>query len=252
MRIAGLPLVSEGVRVYFSHRTILRTYLLIPATLSVALIAAWPLGTPQAVLRGGAPTDPFTVVVVAFLLFSLYLCGRYGSEEYAPDALGNLREYVTLTPASAGALVAGKAGFGILHTTFVLALGAPFLLAALSVSGTPPQAFVAALGVVASSGIATRMFGLLLLALFGQRKLVRTAAFAGGTAISLVATFLALPWLNPATALLALGAGNAGAPRHAGVLSLAALGAAVVMAVAAAMVLSAVRRGARTGSPARG
>ncbi len=252
MKITGIPLVSEGVRVYFSQRIILRTYLLIPATLTVALVAAWPVGSPQAILRGGSPTDPFTVVAFVFLLFALYLCGRYGSEEYAPDALGNLREYVTLTPASASALVAGKAAFGALHTAFLLALGAPFLLAALSVSGTPARALGATLALLASTGFAARMFGLLLLALFGQRKLLRTAAFAGGIAGYLVTTFLAVPVINPAAALLALGAGNTGALPHAGFLSLSALAAAVCMVVAAALVLSAVRRRARAGSRVRG
>jgi hypothetical protein len=248
VRISGLPLVKEGVRVYFSQQMILRTYLLIPAALAVALIVAWPRGSLESVLAGGSPVDPFTVVAVAFLLFLVYLGGRYGLEDYSPDSLGNLREYMTLTPASVGALVAGKAAFAVLHTAFLLALGAPFLLAALSVSGSQAGALGAGFVVLASAGLAARMFGLFLLALFGPRKLLRSAAFLGGVAAFLVVTFLAVPLLNPAAALLALGAGDTAALPRSGLLAALTLAAAIGLAAATAFVLSAARRRARTRS----
>jgi hypothetical protein len=245
VRITGLPLVREGVKVYFSQALILRTYILIPAALAVALIATWPQGSLESVLRAGAPMDPFTVVAVAFLLFLVYLGGRYGSEEYSPDSLGDLREYVTLTPASVGSLVAGKAAFAVLHTAFLLALGAPFLLASLSVSGTPPGVLGAGLATLASAALAARMFGLFLLALLGQRKLLRSAAFVGGFAAYLVVTFLAFPSVNPGSALLALRAGDAAAVPHADLLAGITFAAAIGLAGATALVLAAARRQAR-------
>jgi hypothetical protein len=249
VRIAGFPLVQEGIKVYFSQALILRTYLLIPAALAVALIATWPQGPVESVLRAGAPMDPFTVVAVAFLLFLVYLGGRYGSEEYSPDSLGNLREYVTLTPASVGSLVAGKAAFAVLHTALLLALGAPFLLASLSVSGAPAGALGAGLATLASAGLAARMFGLFLLALLGQRKLLRSASFIGVFAAYLVVTFLAFPLASPVSALLALRAGDAAAVPHADLLAALTLAAAIGLAGTTALVLAAARRQARHRSP---
>lgn len=249
MRLAGIPLVQEGARVYFSQRSILRTYLLIPAALTFAAIVSWPQGTLENALRAGSTTNPFSVVAVCFVLFLVYLAGRYGGEDYAPDSLGNLREYVTLTPTSVGTLVAGKAAFAVLHTAFLLALGAPFLLAALSVSGSPPGTLGAALGILAAAGLAARMYGLFLLSVLGPRGLLRGAAFLGGTAVYLVLTFLVLPVLNPVSALLALGAG-ASAHRTA-LIAGADLCAASTLAAAAGLALSRARRRARRGGPAR-
>jgi hypothetical protein len=240
--IGGAAYVRDGFRAYFSQRAILRSYLLIPCALAVALIVTWPQDTLAGVLRGGPATDCFTVAAVCLLAFVLYLGARYGSEDYAPDALGSLREYVTLTPASIASLVAGKAAFAVLHTAFLLSLGAPFLVAALGVSGAAPGALLRSLAVLAAASLGARMYGLLLLCLLGERRLLRGGALFIGLAVYLLVTWLALPALSPAAALVR------GDPAASRLDVLATLGAALLMAAASGLVLSSARRRARAGS----
>ncbi len=265
MRIAGIPFVAEGLRTYASQRSILRTYLVIPGALAVSLLVAWPQGTADSVFRGAAITDSFSVVAVTFLLFLLYLGGRYGAEDYSPDTLVNLREYVTLTPASVTSLVAGKAAFALLHTVFLLALGAPFLLAAFSVSGTRAGTLAVCLAVLAAAAYTVRMYGLLLLALLGPRRLLRGAAFVASLAVFLFGTYLVLPSVNPIAVLLAArdasatGAASAGGGASAtgGGLSPSAFlvlfdaAAALLLAMATGLVLEVARRRGRQGDRGR-
>ena len=254
MRLAGMPLVEEGLRTYASHRAILRTYLLIPCALAIALLVAWPQVTAGDVFRGAIATDPFSVVGVTLLVFLLYLGGRYGEEDFSPDTLGNLREYVTLTPASVAALVAGKAVFGILHTIFLLALGVPFLLAAYSVSGAPAGSLGSALAVLASATFAARMYGLLLLAALGQRRLLRSAALIGSIGGFLLGSYLLLPAVNPIAALLR-GTGESVA-RETALLVLLNFAVSLLFTAAVTVVLlrarHAARRAARIGSGPEG
>jgi hypothetical protein len=245
--LGGASYVREGFRAYFAQRTILRSYLLIPGALAVALMIAWPQDTVEGVLRGGPATDAFSVVSACFLVLVLYLGGRYGAEDYATDTLGNLREYVTLPAASPGSLVAGKAAFALLHTVFLVALGVPFLLAALGVSGAAPGSLARALAVVAATGLAVRMYGLFLLCVFGLRRLIRGAALLIGTGTWLAVTWLLLPALNPIAALLA--APSPGGPRAA---VAACLVAALALALGSTVVLAAARRGGRERAPGAG
>jgi len=96
----GNPFVVEGMRLYFSERRILRSYLFVAGALGLVLAAMWPRGTIEAALREGAASDTFTVVAACLLLFLLILGARYGVEDFAPEAAARLREYVTLTPVS--------------------------------------------------------------------------------------------------------------------------------------------------------
>jgi hypothetical protein len=238
--LGGTSLVREGFKAYFAQRTILRSYLLIPGALAVALMIAWPQDTVQGVLRGGPATDAFSVVAACFLGFMLYLGGRYGAEDYATDTLGNLREYVALPAVSPGSLVAGKAAFALLHTAFLVALGVPFLLAALGVSGAMPGALSRTLAVIAAAGLAVRMYGLLLLCIFGLRRLLRGAALLIGVGAYLAVTWLVLPAMNPVAALIP------SSPRADARITVAAsLAAALVMAAGSVAVLAAARRGVR-------
>ena len=245
MRAAGSPLLREGARVYFSQPTILRSYLLLPCVLTVAALVGWPEGSLESALRAGSAANPFSVVSLAFLLLLVYLAGRYGAEDYAPESLASIRDYVTMTPTPVRSLVAGKVVFAFLHTAFMLALGAPFLLVALTVSGSRQGALGTAFAVLAGSALASRMYGLFLLSLLGPRKLLRSAAFVGGAGAYLLVTFLVFPSISPAAALLALGS-PAPTPGSRLVL-LADAGAMVVFIVGAGLVLLAARRARRRG-----
>ncbi len=209
MTLAGVPFFLEGLRTYVSQRFILRTYIVVPCAVAIALLISWPQGALESVYRGAGVAETFSVVSITFLLLLLYFGGRFGAEDYSPETLANLREYAVLTPASVPSLVAGKTIFAIVHTLFLLALGSPFLLAASSVSGAPAGAFGRAFMVTAAATMASRMYGLLLLGIFGQRRLLRSAAFYAGLAASLVVSWLFLPAINPVSVLLAISATSA-------------------------------------------
>jgi hypothetical protein len=238
--------VAEGIRTYASSRSILRTYIFIPAALAIALLVTWPQGTIQGVFLGVAAADSFTVLSVMCLLLLLYLGGRYGSEDYSPETFVNLREYVSLTPASAGSLVAGKAAFSVVHTIFLVALGAPFLLSAASVSGAPRGSLSGVLALLATAAFAARMYGLLLLAAMGQRRLLRSVVFLVGVGAFLLVTYLAWPGFNPLVMVIAA---RDGAPLLPVILF--NLGASLLMGAAVTAVLVLVRRAARAGGAGR-
>jgi hypothetical protein len=255
----GNAFLQQGMRTYFAHHGILRTYLFIPCGLAVVLIIVWPRGSLESMLRSGPVTDAFSVIALAFLALLLYLGARYGSEDFSPDTLVQLREYVTMTPVSLFSVVLGKGGFFVLHTLFLLLLGAPFLLAPLAVGGlTLPKAFEA-FAILGTAGLAARMFGLLVLALVGTRLLVRDMILLPAILLIVVATLVAVPSLSPIHALLGLAdAQTPGAPAAASMLSSAAAcslvngGAALVCAAAVLLVLRSSRRRARIGRRAGG
>ncbi len=247
MNLAAVPFVVEGVRAYATQRQILRTYLLVPGALTATLLVTWPQGLMNNVYRGSSITDAFTVVAVTFLFFLLYLSGRYGAEDYAPESLGDLREYVTLTRTSIVSLVAGKGLFAVLHTAFLLLLAAPFLVAAHAVSGAPAGALGEDLAILGCSALAGRMYGLFLLSVFGQRKLLRGTLYIVSVAGFILVSWLTLPAVNPAAVLIAVRAGV-----HAGFCVLLYLAIALFLMASVVLVLALTRQGAQRGGADRG
>lgn len=261
MIVAGVPFLEEGLKTYVTQRAILRTYVIVVCVLAVALLVVWPQGSLEGVYRGARASDTFAVVSVTFLLLLLYLGGRFGGEDYSPETLVNLREYAALTPASVAWLVAGKTAFAVVHTIFLLLLGSPFLLAAASVSGAPAGSFGRALVLVGAATLASRMYGLFLLGLFGQRRILRGAAFLAGLAVFLAGTWLLLPALNPVSVLLGQistpsaaaapgGAGPRGALSPATLLALADGVLSLLLAALTTLVLVLARHEARRGGGA--
>jgi hypothetical protein len=255
----GNPLLEEGMRTYFAHRGILRSYLLIPCGLAVVMMAAWPRSSLETILRSGPSTDAFSVIALAFLALMLYLGARYGAEDFSPDTLVQLREYVTMTPVSLLSVVLGKAAFFILHTLFLLLLGVPFLLAPMAVGGfTLPTAF-AVLAVVGTASLAARMFGFLVLALIGSRLLLRDVIILAGILLFIVAADTLVPAVSSIRALLRLSAAPApGAPllgsalSPAGACSLFNIAAALLCSAAAFLALRVSRRRAPAGGRSDG
>lgn len=253
MKIKGNPFVDEGIRAYFAQGSILRTYLLVPGALGLILLAVWPRGSFESALRATPLADTFTVVAAGFLGFLLYLSTRYGSEDFSPDSLVQLREYVTLTPVSLFSVVAGKAGFAVMHTLFLLTLGAPFLLASLAVAGVSLTQAFWALAVIGAAGLAARMYGLLVLTIVGERALTRDLILIPTIVLYLIVTLLFLPAVNPFSAVMSLSLRNtAGSLRQAvgsvspsSFCALIDLGVALLLAGAVFAVLHGTRRRAR-------
>ncbi len=203
MRIARNPFLDEGVRTYFAQETILRSYLALVGVISLALLLWWPRASLDAVVRGGAIPATFTSVCIGLYVCLTYLGARYGSEGFSQEAQVKLREYAVLTPVSLGSIVAGKTLFALLHTLFLLALGAPFLLASLAVSGGDLPLILPALLVIGASTFAVRMYGLLTLVLL-ERQVARDVCCAMGIILFLVVSALTVPAANPIAALLSI------------------------------------------------
>jgi hypothetical protein len=252
------PFLQEGVRTYFAHPGILRTYFYLPAGLAIVLVVVWPRGGLESILRSGPLTDAFSVVAIVFLGLLLYFGGRYGAEDFSPDTMVQLREYVTLTPVPLVSVILGKAGFFFLHTFFLLLLGAPFLLAPVAVGGLSLSKAFAAFAVLGTASLAARMFGLFVLSLIGDRPLLRNVILLPGILLFVVVTLVAFPPLSPIHALLRLGSTPTADASAGGAFmsataasSLVGIGAALVAAAGVYLVLR-VSRGARGGSATNG
>ncbi len=203
MRIARNPFMDEGLKTYFTQQTILHSYLALVGVAGVALLLWWPRVSFDVVVRTGAFPGTFTSVAIGLYFCLTYLGARYGSEGFSPEAQVRLREYALLTPVSLASLVAGKAVFALLHTLFLLALGAPFLLASLAVSGGGLSLILPALLVIGAATFAVRMYGLLTLALL-ERQGARDVTLAVGIIMFLVVSALVVPSVNPIVAILSI------------------------------------------------
>jgi hypothetical protein len=212
MRIAGNPFIDEGIRTYFSHRTILRSYLVLLAILGVMLLLWWPRASFDTVLRSGGPTDTFVVIAIGMYFCLTYLSARYGSEGYSPDTMVQLREYVTLTPVRLPSVIAGKVTFSVLHTLFLLALGAPFLLASLAVSGVGLEKALDALLLMGAAALAARLYGLLLRTILGDRRLACSVILVVSIGLYIALTLPFVAPLSPVVALMSLSPRDGAAP----------------------------------------
>jgi len=203
VRIARNPFLDEGVRTYFVQEAILRSYFALVGVIGLALLLWWPRASLDAVVRSGIFPATFTTVCIGLYVCLTYLGARYGSEGFSPEARGKVREYALLTQVSLASIVAGRTLFALLHTLFLLALGTPFLLASLAVSGGGPALMLPALLVIGAATFAVRMYGLLTLVLL-ERQVGRDLCLAAGIILFLVTSSLVVPAVNPITALLSI------------------------------------------------
>ncbi|MGD0726696.1 MAG: hypothetical protein ABSB63_14185 [Spirochaetia bacterium] len=239
MRIARNPFMDEGVRTYFVQQTILRSYLALVGVVGVALLLWWPRTSFDAVVRTGVFPGTFTSVAIGLYVCLTYLGARYGSEGFSPEAQVQLRDYALLTPVPLASIVAGKALFALLHTLFLLSLGAPFLLASLAVSGGGLSLVLPALLVIGAATFAVRMYGLLTLVLL-ERQVARDVALAVGTIMFLIISALVVPAANPIVAILSILTrdGTAVAPISLPFGSIPFFSLSVIMSLLAALLLA--------------
>jgi hypothetical protein len=204
MKAARNPFLDEGTRIYFSQPSILRTYLVLVGLAGLALLVWWPRESLVTALRRGDAPDSFAAAAIGLYVALMYLGARYGSEAYAPDTVRRLQEYVTLTPVPLRSIVLGKVGFAFLHTVFLLALGAPLLLASLAVSGLEPGALLEAILVIGAATLAVRLYGLILLVLLDAHTGLRDAALLVGILAFFGLSIGLYPAANPVIALVSV------------------------------------------------
>jgi hypothetical protein len=208
MRIGPNLFFEESVRSAFSSEKMHRSCFFMALALAAAFIFWWPIGPLIFDIPSDGGPRTFLAVAVALCLCSAYIGARSSAEDYSPAAGARIREWVLLTPVSLKALVAGKVGFAVLHTLFLLALGAPFLLASLAVSGISADRAMAALLVAGAFTFALRTAGLFLLVLLGVRKVLRSTILFTVSALFLSATFPFAPAANPVVAVAGLSAAD--------------------------------------------
>lgn len=245
------PFIEEGARIYFSHRAILRTYALLLVVLAGLLVIWWPRGAVASLLPPANGPRTLSVVAVGLFVALAWLSARYGAEDYSSASFIRMTDDVALTPLSVASVIGGKLSFALLHTLFLLALGTPFLLAALGVSAVPAGASFRILLVVGSSAMACRALGLFLLTVLGEHALVRDIVMLSAGLAAIPASMAAFPPANPISAILSL-SGAANLPPTVGILGadlpfsmfsvIVSLFAAVVFASAAAVRLAVMRR----------
>lgn len=199
------PFVKEGLKVYFSQTTILRSYVVQLAVLAGVLFFWWPRGPVAGSLFPNAAPRTFTAVAMGWLAVLAWLSARYGAEDYSSGSFIPLMEYVTLTPVRIATVVAGKIAFAVLHTVFLLALGFPFVLASLGVSSIPPMIAARAFFVVGAAAAACRMAGSFLLVALGRRALMRDLVMLVAAVAAISASMAMFPAANPVSAILSLG-----------------------------------------------
>jgi hypothetical protein len=234
------PFFLEAARACFSRRPILRASIAAAAVLGCLFVLWWPRGPIVSSLPPLAGPRTLTVVSVGLLAALAWLSARLGAEDYAAGSFIPAREYAAITPRAAGTVVRGKLGFGLLHTVFLAALGAPFVLASAGVSRVPLEAGLLILVVAAAAAAAFRALGLFLLCVLPSHGLVRDMIMlAAGAAAAALSTAL-FPAGSPVSAVLALsGAGAVPPPLRVPGAELSFWLVSVIMSLLAAAVLAA-------------
>ncbi|HEY9595048.1 MAG TPA: hypothetical protein VHE79_11260 [Spirochaetia bacterium] len=236
MRVPGAAVIAAEARAHAGRPLSLRSSLLVPCGLGLALLVVWPRATIAAVMRIGPSPNPFDVVAVCLVLLAVYLGARHGSEDYDPGSAVRLRDLVRFTPVSLAEIVLGKAAFGVVHTAFLLLLGAPFVVASLAVGGAGGAEAVRVLAVTGAACLCARMLGLLVLVVVRGRALVRDVVLFTILALAIVLALLFLPMASPIDAVVAR------TPRQTGISAGISLTVALALAVTAAFAMRILRR----------
>jgi hypothetical protein len=189
--------VQEGMRLYLSDRSILRSCLYVAALLGAALLIVWPRDSLESALRTGLAPESFVIVATCLLLCLLFLGARFGVQDFSTDPSVQLQEHVRLTSVPLARLIGGRAAFIFLHTLLLLLLGAPFLAAAMAVGGAEPPQLFRSLAVIGAAAVASRTLGLLVLCVFGARQPLREIALFPTLIALQIAAFLAVPPASP-------------------------------------------------------
>lgn len=249
------PVASAELRASFSHPGALRTWAAFLGALAVVLYAWWPRSDLAWHLRTATPPQTFVAVAVVLLLLAGYQNARSGADDRAPAGEAGLAELVALTPLSVARVIAGRLAAGSLVVLFQLALGLPFLLASLGVSGILPSALPMVAAVVAAAAMAWRASALALRLAMPNHSVLRDVLLLAGSAAYLSITFVAAPAINPLSALVdicdaqgrTLGVAGASLPFFA-VSAIIGVLVSAAATVAAWAMLRAARAKARSGA----
>ena len=110
-------------------------YLALLVVQAVVLFLWWPKHGVAQMLESEHGPDTLTAVVVAFGATTAYHAVRAGAEEFLLSGQHGLRDWALATPLRLRRVIAGYVSGHLVHHLHLLALSAPFLLMAFTVSG---------------------------------------------------------------------------------------------------------------------
>jgi len=244
------PVASADLRAAFGRAEELRVTAILLAALAAVLTAWWPRSGLAWHVRTATPPQTFAAVSIALFLLAGWMNARAGAGErsgsgeragaLAVAEEATLADLVALTPVSAASAVAGRMAAGALVVLFQLALAAPFLVAALGVSGLGASVLPAVAVVVATAAMAWRAAAIALRLALPGHPILRDVLLLVASASWLAVTYFAAPSVNPIAALAGLARGERRALEVAGAsLPFFAVSATIaVLVIAAAGVAS--------------
>jgi hypothetical protein len=129
------PLLAETVRGLGGRGRAQSDYLLYLALQAVVVFVWWPKSTLREVLAAGEAPNTLLAAVIAAGVATAWFAARAGAEEVLLPGQHGLRDWAAATPLALGRILGGYVAGHLLHTVHLLALSAPLLLTAFSVSG---------------------------------------------------------------------------------------------------------------------
>ena len=196
----GNPLVTEVIaglnRPGYAHFY----YLGALALQAGVLFVMWPKGGVDELLAGQHSPYTLAAVVMAMGLAMAYCALRAGNEEILLRGQHGLRDWALATPLGLGRILRGYVLGQIVQSLNQLALSAPLLLVAFTVSGGEWAALAACVGAALIQAVFYRLCGAITHLTLGQHG--TRSLFAIRTLLAVV--YVPVGWLVPVTSHLVL------------------------------------------------
>lgn len=129
------PLVTEVLAGITRYGKAQVDYLGLLVLQAAVLFIWWPTGGVAQALASQHGPNTLTAVVMAVGVTTAYFALRAGAEEILLPGQHGLRDWALATPLGLGRILRGYVAGQLLHSLYLLALSAPLLLMAFTVSG---------------------------------------------------------------------------------------------------------------------
>lgn len=232
------PLIVETLRGLRGCGSLQAGWLNAMALQALVLLLWWPKREfYESLQRHSGPDTLYAVLLVVGVTLA-WQALRTGAEELALPGQQSLREWALVTALPGWRLTLGQAGAQLLQASHALALSAPLLLVAASVSGATPSVAGWALSMLLAQALALRLAVAWLYLRIGH---LGTLTFLLSRGVFIAVYVVALLWVpllslpRVARGLLDTGAGSAAVLAHVGLWLAVALLAGVGLSRALAL-----------------
>jgi hypothetical protein len=194
------PLVTEVVRGLARPGQAHVDYLGMLLLQAVVLLLWWPRDPVLQVLENQSGPNVLTALVMAIGATTAYFSLRIGAEEVLLPGQHGLRDWALATPLAAGRILHGYVLGHLLLSLHLLALSAPLVLMAFTVSGGEWPALGWCMGAVLLQGLFYRLCGAIIHIAIGQHR-AESRFFVRAT---LIAIYIPVAFLLPLTSHILL------------------------------------------------